>query len=96
MKPRDFDLEKAFLWSRFVSVGILICALSTSGCVVSKMSPVGGLSVSSSTLNFGNVPIGTESLLPLVLINNSTQGAAVQVSSVTASLSLVTPTIPPS
>ena len=70
-------------------LGILFCA----GCAVSKMAstptsnpaPAGSLSVSTSSVNFGSVAVGSTKSTSITLSNSAVQTATVEISQVTIS-----------
>ena len=72
---------------------LLLAILFTAGCAVTKMAgtspsnlaPMGSLSVSASTVNFGSVPVGSSKSTSITLSNSAAQTATVLVSQMTVS-----------
>jgi len=72
---------------------LALATLFSVGCAATKMgitspsspTPAGSLSPSNSTLNFGNVHLGSAKSMSLALTNIGTLSATVQISQVTAS-----------
>ena len=72
---------------------LALTTLFSLGCAGTKMAstspssptPTGSLSSSNSTLNFGNVQLGSAKSMSLVLTNAGTMSATVQISQITAS-----------
>ena len=95
MRFRQFQFG-ARLFSRDACSSILLLIFSilfTFGCAGTKVAPTspsnptspGSLSVSASTVSFGNVQVGSTKSMSLTLSNGAAQTATIEVSSVTVS-----------
>ena len=95
MRFRQFQFgARLFSLDACCSMLLLIFSiLFTFGCAGTKMAPTspsnptspGGLSVSASTVSFGNVQVGSTKSLTLTLSNGAAQTTTIEVSQVTVS-----------
>lgn len=101
MRFRQFQFgARRFSVDAFSSILLLIFSvLFTFGCVGTKVAPTspsspsspsnptspGSLSVSASTVSFGNVQVGSTKSLSLTLSNGATQTSSIEVSQLTVS-----------